>query len=322
MTDEGLQPGLQASVAICTRNRADSLARTLVSVAQAARHVSAPFSARWELVVVDNGSTDNTAAVVASFADRLPIRRVEQPLPGLSNARNAGMAAARGAVILWTDDDVLVDEGWLAAHLAAFERHPEAGIFGGRAVPRFEEPQQAWFIALAPYMEALLAIRDCPDWDQITPDRLPYGLNYAVRTDVQRRFPYDPNLGVAPGRRIGGEETGMIKAALAAGVGGRWTWDATVYHLISPQRQSLAYVRDYYQSQGRVFPSVPVGTAAPVEQMRRFSWLGWRMARRLHYMWRLRRRGDGRWILSYMDYARLRGSWARLARGLSDDPKS
>ena len=120
-----------ATVTICTRNRAASLARTLASIVEAARAVSED----WELLVVDNGSTDDTSEVVDGFAGCLPIHRILHSVPGLSNARNAGVAAARGRFIIWTDDDLTVDRAWLAAYLAAFRTWPDCAIFGGRAIP-------------------------------------------------------------------------------------------------------------------------------------------------------------------------------------------
>ena len=92
---------MQISVVLCTRNRAEQLRSTLES----ATRMRIPDGLAWEFVLVDNGSTDHTADVVADFEGRLPIRRVVETTPGLSNARNCGVAAARGDHNSWTDDD-------------------------------------------------------------------------------------------------------------------------------------------------------------------------------------------------------------------------
>ena len=104
------------SLIICTRDRAGPLRRCLDAVAGIA------FGGEWELVVVDNGSTDATATVVADFAaaQAFAVRYVLQPVPGLSNARNAGVAAAAGDLLLFTDDDCYVEPGILDAVAAAF----------------------------------------------------------------------------------------------------------------------------------------------------------------------------------------------------------
>jgi glycosyltransferase involved in cell wall biosynthesis len=241
---------LLATVIICTRDRHASLARTLESLVTAAARVTEP----WELLVVDNGSTDATPDTIAGFSGRLPIRRVDQPVAGLSNARNAGVRESRGDFVLWTDDDVLVDENWLAAYFTAFRRHPDVAVFGGRSEPVYEEPVQEWFRANQPHLQSLLAIRDEPSWVEITADRVPYGLNYAIRGQEQRAHTYDPELGVAPGRRRGGEEVALIRAILASGQRGRWVWDATVFHLIPAARQRRAYIRQFYTANGFDFP--------------------------------------------------------------------
>ena len=107
---------VKLSLIICTRDRAGPLAACLAAVG-AIDHPGA-----WELVVVDNGSRDGTVVSFDAFcaAARFPVRRVWAPDPGLSNARNAGLAAARGELILFTDDDCYVAPGILGAVEAAF----------------------------------------------------------------------------------------------------------------------------------------------------------------------------------------------------------
>lgn len=258
------------SVVICTRNRAASLARTLESLvrAESAAH------AAWELIVVDNGSTDETKDTIEGFVDRLPVRRVWQPVAGLSNARNAGVLATRGDYIVWTDDDVIVHEGWLAAWCRAFREYPDEALFGGRTEPLYEEPSRDWFVQNQGILASLLAIRDEPGWREVTTHRIPFGLNYAVRAAEQRGHLYDPELGVAPGRRRGGEETAVLRAILAEGGTGRWIWDATVYHIIPVARQSTEYIATYHEALGYDFPISTAGEGA-VQRLRAI----WRAAK-------------------------------------------
>ena len=208
----------------------------------------------WELLVVDNGSSDDTRQVIQSFADQLPVRAISQPIPGLSNARNAGVRESRGDFVLWTDDDVLVEEMWLRNWFRAFREYPDTIVFGGRSIPVYEEPVQGWFKAQEDELRYLLAIRYAPDKSEIIEPELPFGLNYAVRGIEQRGNFYDPELGVAPGRRRGGEEVDVIRRLLRTGGRGSWVWDAVVYHLISPERQTEDYIRNYYTSAGYYNP--------------------------------------------------------------------
>jgi glycosyltransferase involved in cell wall biosynthesis len=238
------------TVIICTRDRAASLRRALESLVVAAGGVTR----EWELLVVDNGSSDETPKVTASFADRLPLRRVFEGQAGLSNARNAGVRESRGEYIVWTDDDVVVDPDWLSAWTAGIEDRPDCAVFGGRALPVYEEPVQQWFVENEQHLRSLLAVRDSCEWREVDSRRLPYGLNYAIRAREQRRHPYDPALGVAPGRRLGGEEVAVIREILATGGRGCWVWGATVRHMIPASRQSVAYIRQYYRADGYQFP--------------------------------------------------------------------
>lgn len=241
---------MRFTVAICTWNRAALLSRVLERLAR----VQQPPGG-WELLVVNNNSTDDTGRVLEAFAGRLPLRRAFEPEQGLSHARNRAVREAGGDYVVWTDDDALVDEGWLAAYARAVERHPEAAVFGGPVRPRFEGTPPGWLSSAWPEIGAAFAARDLgAEPFALDPDgELPYGANYVIRAREQRLHPYDPALG----RRLGGggvgEETAVIRAILAAGGSGRWVPDAPVEHWIPKERQTLGYLRGYYALQGRTF---------------------------------------------------------------------
>lgn len=241
---------MKLSVVVCTWNRGASLSRTLRSIADADK----PRQAEWEVVVVDNNSTDDTAAVVRRLADTLPVRHVFEPAPGLSHARNRAAAEAAGDYIVWTDDDVRVDRDWLVAYERAFRRHPEAAIFGGAIRPAFEGTPPAWLPPALHCVDTAYALRTAPG-DGVPIARaaegMPFGANYAVRIAEQRRHLYDTELGKRPGRTLGvGEETDLIGRLLDDGASGVWVADAIVDHLIPRARQSRAYLRRYYRAIG------------------------------------------------------------------------
>lgn len=114
------------SVVICTRDRPQDLARCLQALAGQSAVVR-------EIVVVDNSATGS--AERAARAGPPSVRYVREPRPGLSVARNAGLAACRGELIAFTDDDVEVHPRWAAELLAAFERAPEADALTGLVLP-------------------------------------------------------------------------------------------------------------------------------------------------------------------------------------------
>lgn len=100
---------------------------------------------RFELIVVDNNSTDTTRHVVERFArgDRR-VRYVFEGRQGLSFARNAGIAAAQAPLVAFTDDDVRVEPDWGSAILRAFQEHPEAQMIGGRVLPLWPAEPPRW----------------------------------------------------------------------------------------------------------------------------------------------------------------------------------
>ena len=120
------------SLIICTRNRAESLAKTL----EALRHQALPDGLEWELLVVDNGSTDETAGVVERAAVGMPhLRSVYEPRAGLSAARNCGLRHARGEAIAWTDDDVVPAPEWLARLTGPLLRDEADATLGTVQIP-------------------------------------------------------------------------------------------------------------------------------------------------------------------------------------------
>ena len=117
------------SVIICTRNRAQSLSRCLESVSK----MIAPFP--WELIIVDNGSSDNTSDVVFKFkkTHNLYVKYTYAEKPGLGRARNFGIRLAEGEIIVFTDDDCYPESDYLIQVKRVFD-NPNIGFFGGRVI--------------------------------------------------------------------------------------------------------------------------------------------------------------------------------------------
>lgn len=313
------------TVIICTRNRARQLRNVLDSFVA----LRAPEGATWELIVVDNGSTDETPAVIDAFADRLPLRRVGQAVAGLSNARNAGVAAAQGEYICWTDDDVEIDPDWLAAYARAFHRYPDGTIFGGVVEPVYEVPPPAWMIENAGLLVDVLAKRDHgPEERRMETEQhlLPYGANFAVRTQEQRQCLYDPNLGVSPNQKRLGEETTVLLAVAALGGAHYWIPASRVRHLIPAIRMSFDYVRVYFQSVGETWAYMSVtggapimGPPIPVVGRKLFGvpvWL-WRNSIRAKIVCRIKRalrKDPGYWLWNLTWESRLDGARSFFSR--------
>jgi glycosyltransferase involved in cell wall biosynthesis len=238
------------SVAICTRNRAVSLRRSLASLVDCAQ----PSDAPWEVLIVDNGSTDDTRSTIAEFEGLLPLRVVLEPVRGLSHARNAAVRAARGRYMLWTDDDCVVERQWLVAYAAAFRQWPDAALFGGPIVPRFDGDPPRWLARIADRVGTAYAARDLgpePVALSVEENRVPFGANYAVRASEQRRRSYDLRFGRGTEFPMSvGEEGAVLKGLLRDGARGRWVPGAVVTHCIPPDRQRISYLRAYYAADG------------------------------------------------------------------------
>jgi glucosyl-dolichyl phosphate glucuronosyltransferase len=237
------------TVAICTRNRAESLRRTLNSLAA----MSVPGDLEWELVIVNNNSTDHTDTVIDVYRDRLPVRREFEPVPGLSNARNRAIDGAEGKYIVWTDDDVVVDSGWLTAYFAGFLGWPEAAVFGGRITPIYEEPVAQWVKESEALLRGPYGVRDFGKDVlplSVTEDRLPFGANFAVRSLEQQVFRYDPDLGIGPKTRRLGEETDVVTRLLESGATGYWLPAAKLEHFITKKMQTTRHIANFAAALG------------------------------------------------------------------------
>ncbi|HWP35349.1 MAG TPA: glycosyltransferase, partial [Thermodesulfobacteriota bacterium] len=264
------------SVVICTRDRAALLAETLASL-RALADPGVPY----EVVVVDNGSTDGTRAVVEAHAaaSRVPVRYVYEPRGGLSAARNAGVAAARGEAIAFTDDDVVVDPGWLAAFARALATHP-VDFLGGRVVPRWGAPRPPWLPAGRTRGEIWGALALLDYGDRERPLAKPLGANMAFRAAALRAAGgFREDLG-RDAASLKGQEVPELLQRLAA-AGGRGGWyvpDAVVHHWVPAERLTKRYFRRWFYWKGvsralvrdRVFVD---GVWLPAAQVRRLAGL-------------------------------------------------
>lgn len=208
------------SLIVCTRNRAPALGPTLDSIARAAGE--AP-DAGLELVLVDNGSTDDTMAFAGNWAATatLPVRIVQEFRKGLAAARNAGIRAAAGRILAFTDDDCRLAPGYVAQVLASYAQDAEPVIRGGR-------------IELGDPRDLPFTIKTDRTPARYTGDRHPggfiHGANMTMhRAVVERIGLFDPRFG-AGAVFVSGEDTEYIYRAHLAGIRIEYTPDFVVFH--------------------------------------------------------------------------------------------
>lgn len=292
---------MDVTVAICTWNRARLLDGTLAQMCRL--HV--PAGLAWEVVVVDNNSDDATPAVVDSYVGRLPIRRVVEPVPGVANARNRALHSATADLLLFTDDDVIVDEEWLKAYVDAASRWPDAAYFGGAVSPLYESEPPQWIRENADALKPVVGVRDLGTAERVLgPDEPPFGANVAFRRAAFSTHRYDPRLGRTGGDQINGEDTTYCRGLAAAGFRGVYVPTAKVEHVFIASRMTTAYVRAYWVGTGRTEVRLGDPHAGRVPR-----WV-YRALFETHakYFWDRITRNRG-WVRSMIRASRARGAW-------------
>jgi glycosyltransferase involved in cell wall biosynthesis len=216
-----MNPGkmLRLSFIVSTRNRADVLRRSLESIAASVRQASADC----ELIIVDNGSTDATPQVARDWAASAPlsVRVVHEPSPGLANARNAGLEAAQGHVLAFTDDDCRLAPDFVAHLLAHFARDSEPVVRGGRV--ELGDPADLPFTIRTEVEPAIYT-------GATHPGGFVHGCNMSLhRAVVARIGRFDAAFG-AGARFRSAEDTEYVYRAHRAGIRVEYVPDCVVYH--------------------------------------------------------------------------------------------
>jgi glycosyltransferase involved in cell wall biosynthesis len=210
---------MDLSVVVCTCNRAESLKETLRGLSEAA----APEGCAWEIVVVDNRSTDATRAVVEAFraASGLSVAYAHEPLPGLSHARNRGLREAKGAVVAFTDDDVIVDRSWLREILRESRTEEDAAMIFGQT-RRYSEDTP--FLSIKEDGTRRRFAFPCSPWD------VGHGNNMILKKDLVATVgTFDPRFGA--GTRVGAaEDTDFVYRVLKSGREILYAPSIVVYH--------------------------------------------------------------------------------------------
>ena len=240
--------GVSISVVISTYNRADRLPIALEALARQSGDVS------HEIIVVDNNSTDETAALVqrAAASSSGRIRYIFEGRQGLSYGRNAGIAAARGDIIALTDDDVRVADDWLLQVDAAFRAHPEVDYIGGRVLPHWLATPPRW---LTQAHWAPLALQDYGAGPMLTGRERAIclvGANLTFRRQVFERVGlFTPSLGrIKEG--IGSTEDHDMQLRLwRAGAQGLYLPTIVCVADVTPDRLQRSYHRRWHHGHGR-----------------------------------------------------------------------
>lgn len=234
------------SIVIATYNRAQNLVRTLGSLTNQTLDVS-----EWEVVVVNNNSSDDTSELFAQFAaahTTLNLRIVDEKNQGLSYARNRGIAESTGEYIAIIDDDEEVNDDFARAYIEFFDTHPDAAAGGGKVIPLYEFETPKW---LSPIAERPIA-GTLDMGAEVAPfkgERYPAGGNMAIRRVViEKHGAFDPELGRTGTKLLAGEEKDLFRRLKAAGEKIYYVPGAQILHIIPRSR----LIREYFSRATRM----------------------------------------------------------------------
>ncbi|MEN3339135.1 MAG: glucosyl-dolichyl phosphate glucuronosyltransferase [Acidobacteriota bacterium] len=244
---------MDATVLIATYNRAALLDETLASLA--AMRVSPAL--RWEAIVIDNNSHDNTRAVVERHIAGFPVRLryLFEAAQGRSSALNAGIGQAEGAVLAFTDDDVRVADGWLdAAAAPLLGGDASIAYSGGPVRPLWEADPPRWLDLQRGDLWGTIAIQDHGAEPFVYEERrkVPLGANMAARRELfQQVGGFRADLGRTGGRLVLGQEVPeLLLRAREAGLRGMYVPAMQVHHHIPATRLTPSYFRKWWFGKG------------------------------------------------------------------------
>jgi GT2 family glycosyltransferase len=240
-------PDIAVSIIVSTRNRAHFLSDCLASLA--AQRSTVPY----EIVVIDNGSTDSTPEVLDRWRTTEPrLRTAREDRVGLSRGMNAGIRLAKGSLLLFTDDDVVADPAWVESYVELFSRLGDApALAGGPIVPIAEDLGQwpAWF-----HPDGLvdMDLWTYPDERQLRPSEYVFGNNMAIPARLFTRFGlWDEALGNIGDARGTYEDTEFQDRVRPSGVAVWFCPSAVVWERVSPGSATARAVISHAFQRGR-----------------------------------------------------------------------
>lgn len=238
---------MKCSIIIPTLNRSEFLAITLEALTGLVTSTK-----DYEIIVVDNRSTDDTRKVVESFIEASPminILYVYEPIPGALSARHKGALMAKGEVLIFVDDDVITCHEWLDAILGTFN-DPDVHLVGGKSLPKFESTPPEWLNAFwvrEPGRSwcADLSLLDLGDKVALIAPEDVWSLNYAIRKATLFELGgFHPDIVPEPHTHYQGDgETGLAWKVKAKGYKVIYQPKALVHHMIPDKRITIEYFK-------------------------------------------------------------------------------
>jgi glycosyltransferase involved in cell wall biosynthesis len=257
------------TVAVCSRNRGSSLERAVESLLSPSATTGLDPNVRVEVLVVDNGSTDDTGDRIRRLAARdTRVRYVVEPITGISSARNRALQECRSDVLVFVDDDETVCPGFLDAHLSVYADRPRCGAVGGAMDLYFDNREPRWvsralygLYSSYPVEEGVLRPLDADE----TP---PFGGNLSLRVIAAMECGrFDTSVGRVDKSLISGEETVLLEAIRQSGWELWITGAARIRHHIPAERARFRWVLRRSVAQGRTEQRIGFGSTPGIPEM-------------------------------------------------------
>ncbi len=265
----------QISAIICTHNREEYLGAAIDSLLQQDFY-------SYEVVVVDNASSDRTREIVAERLSHPRLDYIYEPITGLSVARNTGAKKARADLLAYLDDDAVANPLWLKAIYNAYQSNEKLAIAGGKVTllwsdgvtpPPWLSSELAGSLGAYDLGETIVYITN--------PGLTPRGLNYSIRrTFLEQVGGFNVNLGRVGKNLLSNEELHMTELALQRGWQVAYLPDALVAHNVAPERLAQTWFlnRGWWQGISECYREQLAGRAGSAQLL----WGGERMVRGLY----------------------------------------
>lgn len=241
-------PPPQLSIVVCTYNRAQYLRKTFEHLLQQQLDQS-----RFEVIIVNNNSTDQTEEICQAFIAQHPkarIRYVVETNQGHSFSRNRGIRESTGAIIGFIDDDAFVDPQFGTNIIRFFQDHPEAQAIGGKILPVYEGKAPRW---MSHFLLPLVSALDMGN--EVKPfkgRKFPVGANIAFRREVFDQYGlFNVALGRIGSGLMGGDEKELIYRLKNNSDPIYYVPDVKVDHIIPDKRLQIPYIQGLARGVGK-----------------------------------------------------------------------
>lgn len=224
----------------------------------------------WKVIVVDNGSTDKTRAILDSYRNRLPISILTEQRPGKNRALNLALSEIVGDLVIFSDDDVIFSKDWLEKYRRAADENPDFDIFGGPILPNWPMNPEDWILNYVP-LGTVFAITEGVIREGECSIGVVWGPNFSIRRDVLEHFGRLPeNIGPSGTQYAMGSESAFLYRLAENGHRSFFINQATVQHIIRPNQLERSWILGRAQRFGRGQCRLGFDKSGPVAELMGF----------------------------------------------------